>query len=216
MADIQKFKPTKLYYENPEKLIIVEDQPFALLQGEQYEELRESIKRNGILHPVYCRQDYTVLSGSNRVVIAQELGILVPTIRFQVDMDPDIEQELVYHLNTVGRQVSPADRKRLVFTRFKNQIGKSGGLKAIHQLTGIHISTLKQYSVEFQNKKKFENIGISEEDRKAGIRLYLKWDKFRIAENEAKRERQKLERQLSELAPLSYWTKEGWKKKVKS
>ncbi|WP_232400109.1 hypothetical protein [Leptospira interrogans] len=140
----------------------------------------------------------------------------MPTIRFQVDMDPDIEQELVYHLNTVGRQVSPADRKRLVFTRFKNQIGKSGGLKAIHQLTGIHISTLKQYSVEFQNKKKFENIGISEEDRKAGIRLYLKWDKFRIAENEAKRERQKLERQLSELAPLSYWTKEGWKKKVKS
>lgn len=216
MADIQKFKPTKLYYENPEKLLIIEDQPFALLQGEQYEELRDSIKRNGILHPVYCRQDYTVLSGSNRVAIAQELGILVPIIRFQTDMDPDIEQELVYHLNTVGRQVSPADRKRLVFTRFKNQIGKSGGLKAIHQLTGIHISTLKQYSVEFQNKKKFENIGISEEDRKAGIRLYLKWDKFRIAENEAKRERQKLERQLSELAPLSYWTKEGWKKKVKS
>ncbi|EMO53939.1 ParB N-terminal domain-containing protein [Leptospira noguchii] len=216
MADIQKFKPTKLYYENPEKLIIIEDQPFALLQGEQYEELRESIKRNGILHPVYCRQDYSVLSGANRVVIAQELGILVPVIRFQADMDPDIEQELVYHLNTVGRQVSPADRKRLVFARFKDQIGKSGGLKAIHQLTGIHISTLKQYSVDFQNKKKFVNIGISENDRRAGIRLYLKWDKLRIAENAAKKERQKLERQLAELAPLSYWREGKWKKKVKS
>ncbi|EMO12473.1 ParB-like protein [Leptospira santarosai str. CBC523] len=215
MADIQKFKPTKLYYENAEKLKIAEDQPFALLQGEEYEELRESIKRNGILHPVYCRRDYSLLSGSNRVAIAQELGILVPAIRFQAEMDPDIEQEIIYHLNTVGRQVSPADRKRLVFTRFKDQIGKMGALKTIHQLTGIHISTLKQYSVEFQNKKKFANIGIDEESRKAGIRLYLKWDKYRIAENEAKKERQKIERKLEEIAPLSYWTKEEWKKKVK-
>ncbi|WP_078123996.1 ParB N-terminal domain-containing protein [Leptospira alexanderi] len=215
MADIKKYKPTKLYYENADRFVINENQPFALLQGEQYEELRDSIKRNGILHPVYCRNDFSVLSGSNRIAIAQELGILVPTIRFQADMDIDVEQEIVYHLNTVGRQISPADRKKLVFTRFKDQIGKMGALKTIHQLTGIHLSTLKQYSVEFQNKKKFSNVGINEEDRKAGIRLYIKWDKYRQAENEAKRERQKIERKLEELAPMSYWIREEWKKKVK-
>ncbi|EMN93022.1 MULTISPECIES: ParB N-terminal domain-containing protein [Leptospira] len=203
-----KFNPTKLTLEDPNKLILddSEDTPFKTLEGEAYEELKNSIKRNGILHPVYCQKDYRIISGNNRVLIARELGILVPVIRFRLAIDKDAYQEILYHTNIPGRQVTPADRRKIVFSKFKNELGKRGALKTIQCLTGIGMSTLKQYSVDFQNQKEFENFGLDKQKRNKGLKLFEQYQEFKKQENEIRAERAKIERKLTAIAPLKYWT----------
>ncbi|WP_244243584.1 chromosome partitioning protein ParB [Leptospira andrefontaineae] len=176
------------------------------------EELRQSIELNGILHAVYLRMDYTIISGRNRGTIASEKGILVPTIRFQKELPQEVEQRLIYHLNLVGRQVSPSERRAMVYKRFKDSIGKHGALSSIHKITGIHMSTLKQYSVDFQNKRRFKAEEVPKKRFQEKIEKYNRWKILLEKENNIKNERQKLQYELEKVAPISFWKSEEWKK----
>ncbi|EKR34365.1 ParB-like protein [Leptospira interrogans serovar Hebdomadis str. R499] len=211
--DIQKYKPTKLEYLNPNTFKFDDSlHPFDIPKGEKYEELKDSIKRLGVLQIVFLRHDWTIIDGRTRSAICQELDYYVPAIRFQKELPPGKEQEIIYHLIFTGRNVSAGDRDAAIEKRLGEMLMKAT-IKSVHQLTGIHESTLKKLRVKIQNRKRFENIGVSEQKLKEGLRYYIKWDKYRQQENEAKSERQKLETKLEEIAPMSWWRKKGWEDK---
>ncbi|TGK12810.1 chromosome partitioning protein ParB [Leptospira stimsonii] len=210
--DIQKYKPTPLKYLNPNTFKFDDTlHPVAISQGEKYEELKDSIRRLGVLQIVFLRHDWTIIDGRTRSAICQELDFLVPTIRFQKELPPGKEREIIFHLLFTGRNISAGERDTAIEKALGDLLMKAT-IKSVHQLTGVHESTLKKLRVKIQNRKRFERIGISREKLKEGLKYYVKWDKYRIQENEAKAERQKLETILEEIAPMSWWKKKEWEK----
>ncbi|EMO56016.1 ParB-like protein [Leptospira santarosai str. CBC1416] len=211
--DSKKYKPTKLDYLNPGSFKFEDDlHPFDTPEGEKYEELKDSIKRLGVLQTVILRHDWTIIDGRTRSLICDELGYAVPAIRFQKPLPPGKEQEIIYHLLFTGRNVTAGERDAAIEKRLGEMLMKAT-IKSVHQLTGIHESYLKKLRVKIQNRKRFENVGVSPEKLREGMKYYVRWDRYRHQENEAKSERQKLETKLEEIAPLSWWKKKGWEKK---
>ena len=70
---------------NIDLLIPFENHPFKKRDGIENEELKESIKENGLLEPIIVRSfsagTYEIISGHRRVEVCKELGIkTVPSI----------------------------------------------------------------------------------------------------------------------------------------
>lgn len=77
---------------NIDLLIPFENNPFKKRDGMEKEELKESIKENGLLEPIIVRSfsagTYEIISGHRRVEVCRELGIqTVPTIVREMSKD---------------------------------------------------------------------------------------------------------------------------------
>lgn len=59
---------------------------FPLIGGEALDELRESVRLNGVINPIVL-YDGKILDGRNRYVCARNLGIECPTVTYEGD-DP--------------------------------------------------------------------------------------------------------------------------------
>ena len=210
----EKYKKTDIYYEDPEKLIQNEKDKWDYVTEEEYQELRDSAKQFGILHPVYATHDYKILAGKNRVAIAQELGLKVPCIRFKEEIPHDIEVKVINHTN-LGRKITSDMQRKIVYKQFGDLIGKHGALKHISEVTGINYNRIKQWNVKYTNEKKFKaEPDLSEKEIKEGNRLYILHQKAYTEMNKHNTIMKKLRYDLEKIAPLSFWHKKFMKKKL--
>lgn len=77
---------------NIDLLIPFENHPFKRRDGHENEELKESVKENGLLQPIIVRSfsagTYEIISGHRRVEVCKELGIqTVPAIVREMSKD---------------------------------------------------------------------------------------------------------------------------------
>ncbi len=123
--------------ENISTLVISEihpfkDHPFHVeTTGEEFEQLVESIKDNGILNPLLVRPQedgYELISGHRRMAAAKEAGLTeVPvTIR---EMDDDVATIVMVDSNLYREKLLPSEKAkayRMWYNAKKHQ-GKKGG-----------------------------------------------------------------------------------------
>jgi ParB family chromosome partitioning protein len=98
--------------------------PFPPLEGEDYEDLKESIRKHGILEQlIVVRKDhgkykYIALVGNNRLRIARELNLKeIPCF-----IDDSITLEAAIDINICGNQFTPAEIKK--YKDLKEKIAK--------------------------------------------------------------------------------------------
>lgn len=78
---------------------------------EYFSRLREDIQQRGILVPLVAKADGTLLSGHNRLRIAQELTLKVIPVQYvQNDLNAEQEQEFIIKDNLYRRQLSQAEK----------------------------------------------------------------------------------------------------------
>ena len=124
-----------------DKLDLFPNSPFKVYEGKKKEQLIESIKDNGIMFPLIVmpnkelRGRYTVLSGSNRLDAAQQLGL--ENVNTIVRTDIETEEDailIVIETNLFNRSIDdmlPSELAKSLALRQKalKQQGKRNDLK---------------------------------------------------------------------------------------
>lgn len=80
------------------------------LTDEEYADLKADVEQNGIAKPIDVDEDGNILDGHHRVRIAEELGIEFEA-RFITGLDEDGKREYARRVNSLGRQLSPDERR---------------------------------------------------------------------------------------------------------
>jgi len=118
------------------------------LTPEQYDELREDIRKNGILIPILVDQWNVVIDGQHRLKIAKELGIPSTDVPQQLTLNEDgapqvdvfrLQKQMAIGVNLNRRHLEPEVRASLV------EILKGDGLsnRAIAEMIGVDESTIR-------------------------------------------------------------------------
>lgn len=124
-------------------------QPFSLYNDAKKEEMKNSIKENGVLVPIIVRKIendmYEILSGHNRVICAKELGF--STIKAQiVDCDDDKATLIMLDTNLNNREKILPVEKGYAYKQ-RNEIIKN-------RENNSHISYYKDNSTEWNEEGK--------------------------------------------------------------
>jgi ParB-like chromosome segregation protein Spo0J len=82
------------------------------LQLDEYEALRESIRKYGVIQPVITDEDGNIIDGYHRVKICQELGIAYPT-RIMEGLTEEEKENLAVSLNIKRRHLTKEQKKTL-------------------------------------------------------------------------------------------------------
>jgi ParB-like chromosome segregation protein Spo0J len=82
------------------------------LNEAEFEALKESIQKNGLLVPIIVNKEGKILDGHNRFRIAEELGIKPKVIEQSFD-DPNMEKLFVIESNLKRRQLTDAEKVEL-------------------------------------------------------------------------------------------------------
>lgn len=110
---------------------------FSNLSVEEYEELKENIKKNGLSHPIVIYQSskfgLMIISGHNRVNIYKELSPDNPykyrTIPCIVETENSLSeldiQEKIIDLNILNRKLSKMDISKTIYHKWKIQKERS-------------------------------------------------------------------------------------------
>jgi ParB family chromosome partitioning protein len=107
--DEKESKTVKIVQVPIESLISFADNPFKLYSGQKLEDMKESIKENGILTPLVARNinesRYEILSGHNRTNAARIIGLeTVPAI-IKEDLSDTEARIIVTETNFVQRSM---------------------------------------------------------------------------------------------------------------
>jgi ParB family chromosome partitioning protein len=107
--------------------------PFPPLEGEDYEDLKESIRKHGILEPLIVvrknngKYKYIALVGNNRLRIARELNLK----EIQCFIDDSITLEAAIDINICGNQFTAAEIKK--YKDLKEKIAKEEKDKSLQE-----------------------------------------------------------------------------------
>lgn len=117
-----------------------------------YHALKDDIAERGLLNPVLCTPDYTVIAGHHRLKAALELGLESVPIDIQNVDNEEAESRLIAD-NVLRRQLNPMEQARLIH-RLKERYGikkgnnqsVGGSVKFTHavQSVGIEPEAAKQ------------------------------------------------------------------------
>lgn len=88
------------------------------LSAEEYQELHDSIKSQGVLEPIHVDEDGVVIDGHHRSKIATELGIPCPVITHD-DLDEAGKRSLAFTLNLKRRHLNREQRRALIAESLK-------------------------------------------------------------------------------------------------
>lgn len=80
---------------------------FPFISGDAYDTLKEDIRINGILEPIYLFEG-KIIDGRNRYRIAKELGLDIPTQEYEGDNPVGFVQSMNLH----RRQLTPSQKGR--------------------------------------------------------------------------------------------------------
>ncbi len=97
---------------------------------EYFELLRNDIRERGIIVPLLAKEDGTVLAGHNRLLIAQELGMVsVPVQYILQSLSEEDERAFIFKDNIIRRQLSANEKQTLIERLYKDEISgdKRGG-----------------------------------------------------------------------------------------
>ena len=89
------------------------------LSSEEYQELHESIKAEGVLEPIHVDEEGVVIDGHHRSKIANELGIPCPVITHD-DLDDAGKRSLAFTLNLKRRHLNREQRRALIAESLKS------------------------------------------------------------------------------------------------
>ena len=82
------------------------------LSSEEYQELHESIKAEGVLEPIHVDEEGVVIDGHHRSKIANELGVPCPVITHD-DLSESQKRSLAFTLNLKRRHLNREQRRAL-------------------------------------------------------------------------------------------------------
>ena len=89
------------------------------LSSEEYQELHDDIKANGVLEPIHVDEEGVVIDGHHRSKIANELGIPCPVITHD-DLDDVGKRSLAFTLNLKRRHLNREQRRALIAESLKS------------------------------------------------------------------------------------------------
>ena len=89
------------------------------LSSEEYQELHDDIKVNGVLEPIHVDEEGVVIDGHHRSKIANELGIPCPVITHD-DLDDAGKRSLAFTLNLKRRHLNREQRRALIAESLKS------------------------------------------------------------------------------------------------
>ena len=89
------------------------------LSSEEYQELHESIKAEGVLEPIHVDEEGVVIDGHHRSKIANELGIPCPVITHD-DLSESQKRSLAFTLNLKRRHLNREQRRALIAESLKS------------------------------------------------------------------------------------------------
>ena len=89
------------------------------LSSEEYQELHDDIKVNGVLEPIHVDEEGVVIDGHHRSKIANELGIPCPVIAHD-DLDDAGKRSLAFTLNLKRRHLNREQRRALIAESLKS------------------------------------------------------------------------------------------------
>lgn len=89
------------------------------LSSEEYQELHDDIKVNGVLEPIHVDEEGVVIDGHHRSKIANELGIPCPVITHD-DLDDASKRSLAFTLNLKRRHLNREQRRALIAESLKS------------------------------------------------------------------------------------------------
>ena len=101
---------------------------FDPLLPEVYQALKDDIAERGLLNPILCTPDYTVIAGHHRLKAALELDLASVPIDIQ-NVDAEEAESRLIADNVLRRQLTPMEQARLI-KRLKEQYGVRPGPKS--------------------------------------------------------------------------------------
>lgn len=113
------------------------------LSESELDDLRESIKQDGIRTPILADWDGTVIDGHHRLMIAEELGLEIEAVTLETDDERGRFNEadkfrLAVNLNVKRRQLSKEQRQALVV-----ELAQGGATNAeIAETVGVSVRTV--------------------------------------------------------------------------
>jgi ParB family chromosome partitioning protein len=107
-----------------------QDELFGDLQGQDFEELVASIRKEGLHQPIEITTDNVVIDGHQRHRAARELGWPQIDVWVRDDLeDQDAVDKRHIEANSTRRQLTKLGRARLVKALFEMERGRSGAAK---------------------------------------------------------------------------------------
>lgn len=157
---------------------------------EYFDRLREDIKRRGIVVPLIAKQNGMLLTGHNRLKIAQELGLRFVPVQFvREELAPEAEKEFIIKDNLLRRQFSQMewiDLYKQLFPDFEatflNEETKVGSgrkksdmerltLAQVAAETGQKLNTVKQHIRRAREQKTPQEIASQNTAEKKGYNV---------------------------------------------
>ena len=111
------------------------------LSSEEYQELHESIKAEGVLEPIHVDEEGVVIDGHHRSKIANELGVPCPVITHD-DLSESQKRSLAFTLNLKRRHLNREQRTALAAESLRLDPMASNSTHA--QRTGMSDKTVKK------------------------------------------------------------------------
>lgn len=118
------------------------------LSSEEYQELHDDIKINGVLEPVHVDEEGVVIDGHHRSKIANELGIPCPVIAHD-DLDDAGKRSLAFTLNLKRRHLNREQRRALIAESLKSDPQLSN--REHERRTGTHKNTVASVRDELES-----------------------------------------------------------------
>ena len=118
---------------------------FDPLSQPDFERLKADIAERGILVPLILKQDKTLIAGHNRLRAAQDLGLeTVPVQYVETTLSPEQENAFVIKDNMIRRQLSAAQKEKLILRLYGAEIHKDnrGGNRGNQHIGGKSSSEL--------------------------------------------------------------------------
>lgn len=118
------------------------------LGTDEYQELFEDIKINGVLEPIHVDEEGVVIDGHHRSKIANELGIPCPVITHD-DLDDAGKRSLAFTLNLKRRHLNREQRRALIAESLKSDPQLSN--REHERRTGTHKNTVASVREELES-----------------------------------------------------------------
>lgn len=98
---------------------------FANESDEYFQQLREDIEKRGVLVPLIAKEDNVLLSGHNRLKIAQELNLTAVPVQYVLEpLNEQEERGFVFKDNLLRRQLSAQEKEQLVRNLYADELQK--------------------------------------------------------------------------------------------
>ena len=128
------------------------------LSSEEYQELHDDIKINGVLEPIHVDEEGVVIDGHHRSKIANELGIPCPVIAHD-DLDDAGKRSLAFTLNLKRRHLNREQRRALIAESLKSDPQLSN--REHSRRTGAHQTTVGTVRKEMVEDGQVSNLDTS-------------------------------------------------------